>query len=247
MGKPKTKRREGKVTRLFENPEDFFEKSGRPQHPKQTPSGKKYTKNISAKTKNQELLAESIDNNDLTFAIGKPGTGKTFLSTIKGVEALECGDYDKLVVTTPVVEVGEKLGYLPGDLKDKVDPHFQPIYDAICERMPKKRMEALINDGRIEIAPIAYMRGRTFSNSFIIVDEAQNCNFMQLKTIYTRLGLNSKMIFTGDPKQSDIPDSGLEEFVNRLDRGIPGIGKVELQAEDIVRHPLLKATLEFLE
>ena len=245
MGKPRARKKAGNVTSLYENPDDFFDRGPNNTVKKETPSGRKYRKNITPRTPNQQILATSLEDDDLTFAIGKPGSGKTFLSVAKGIEALDAGQFDKIVLTRPAVEAGEKLGYLPGDMKEKVDPYLLPLYDAILERMPKKRMEGLIHDGKIEIAPVGFLRGRTLSNAYVICDEAQNCTYMQLKMIYTRMGLGSKMVFTGDLEQSDIHDSGLAEMVKRLD-GVSGISVCRLEAEDIVRHPLLAKTAHLL-
>ncbi|HBB55685.1 MAG TPA: phosphate starvation-inducible protein PhoH, partial [Hyphomonadaceae bacterium] len=175
------------------------------------------------------------------------GTGKTYLAIAKAVEALESGRVGRIVLSRPAVEAGESLGFLPGDLEDKLAPYLRPLYDALSDRLSPKRLKALMAEGLIEIAPVAYMRGRTLNNAFVVIDEAQNCTYTQLKMLLTRLGWSSTMIVTGDPAQSDLLPtmSGLGPVAERLD-GVGGVAVVRLQAEDIVRHPLVATMLEAL-
>ena len=198
-------------------------------------------KPISARTPNQAKFIDALQKNDLTFAIGPAGTGKTYLAVAVGVSMLTSGQVDRLVLCRPAVEAGEKLGFLPGDLKEKVDPFLRPIYDALENLFQKPQIEKLIANGSIEIAPLAFMRGRTLSNSYIILDEAQNSTILQMKMFLTRLGEKSKMVVVGDVTQVDLPfqeKSGLVDASTRF-RDIPGIGFIELTATDVVRHPLV--------
>ena len=203
-------------------------------------------KPIAARTPNQAKLIDALQQNDLTFAIGPAGTGKTYLAVAVGVSMLTSGQVDRLVLCRPAVEAGEKLGFLPGDLKEKVDPFLRPIYDALENLFQKAQIEKLIANGSIEIAPLAFMRGRTLSNSYIILDEAQNATILQMKMFLTRLGEKSKMIVVGDVTQVDLPSqekSGLVDASTRF-RNIQGIGFVELTVTDVVRHPLVGKIVE---
>ena len=205
-------------------------------------SGKK----IIAKTSNQKKIVDLHFKNDLLFVIGPAGTGKTYISVALGVKALKEKKVKKIIITRPVVEAGENLGFLPGDLQDKIDPYLKPIYDALEDMIPIKKMKKLIENKTIEIAPLAYMRGRTLKNAFILLDEAQNTTQSQLKMFLTRLGKNSKMIVTGDISQIDLrknQSSGLVDAQNKLNN-INGIGFTHLDSFDVLRHSLVKKILD---
>ncbi len=198
-------------------------------------------KDIRPKTEGQRRLAETMERCTLTFGIGPAGTGKTFLAMVMAVRALRSREVAKIILTRPAVEAGEKLGFLPGDLKEKVDPYLRPLYDALAELLDDGVTSRFIERGTIEVAPLAYMRGRTLSDAFIILDEAQNATREQLKMFLTRLGANSKMIVNGDVTQIDLPrgvQSGLLD-VPRLFSGVDDVGIVELGEADVVRHPLV--------
>jgi phosphate starvation-inducible PhoH-like protein len=198
-------------------------------------------KEIRPKTDGQKALVSAIEANSLTFAIGPAGTGKTFLAIVMAVRALKNREVSRLVLSRPAVEAGEKLGFLPGDLKDKVDPYLRPLYDALQELLDDGTTAKYLERGTIEVAPIAYMRGRTLSDAFVILDEAQNTSPEQLKMFLTRIGAGSKMVVTGDDTQIDLPRgqrSGLLD-VERLFDGVDDIGVVRLDESDVVRHPLV--------
>jgi phosphate starvation-inducible protein PhoH and related proteins len=205
-------------------------------------------KPIFPKTENQQKFVESLIKNLISMAIGPAGTGKTFLSIAVACRMLQNGEVEKLVLTRPAVEAGESLGFLPGDMVQKVDPYLRPIYDALNDCLGNEKVQVLTSLNKIEIAPIAFMRGRTLSNSFIILDEAQNCTSMQLKMILTRLGKNSRMAISGDITQIDLGNgkSGFEKVANAL-KNIPEIGIIQLNREDITRHPLLDIIVNRLE
>ncbi len=205
-------------------------------------SGKK----IIAKTSNQKRIVDLHNKNDLLFVIGPAGTGKTYVSVALGVKALKEKKIKKIIITRPVVEAGENLGFLPGDLQDKIDPYLKPIYDALEDMIPIQKMKKFIENKTIEIAPLAYMRGRTLKNAFILLDEAQNTTESQLKMFLTRLGQNSKMIVTGDISQIDLrknQSSGLVDAKNKLNN-IEGIGFTHLDSSDVLRHSLVKKILD---
>ena len=196
---------------------------------------------IRARTKNQKKLVESYYKNDLIFAIGPAGTGKTYTAIALAVRALKNKEVKKLILTRPAVEAGERLGFLPGDLREKLDPYLQPLYDALRDMLPSKKLELLMEEGVIQIAPLAYMRGRTLESAFVILDEAQNTTFGQLKMFLTRMGGNSKFIVTGDATQIDLPkksDSGLLRGADLLGN-IKGVCRIDFTKEDIVRHKLV--------
>jgi phosphate starvation-inducible protein PhoH and related proteins len=205
-------------------------------------------KQIFPRTKNQEKFVQSLLKNLITFGIGPAGTGKTFLSIAVACRLLQNGDIDRLVLTRPAVEAGESLGFLPGDLTQKVDPYLRPIYDALYECIGYERVQVLISLHKIEIAPIAFMRGRTLNNSFIILDEAQNCTITQLKMFLTRIGKNSRMSLSGDVTQIDLDKgrSGLEKALSLL-KDTPQIGIIQLEKEDITRHPLVSVIVDKFE
>ena len=197
---------------------------------------------IVARSKGQHSYIDTVNNNDIVLSIGPAGTGKTYIAVAFAIAALENSEVDKIILCRPAVEAGESLGFLPGDLKEKVDPYLTPLYDALGDIMPKQKLKIVLSDGTIEIVPLAYMRGRTLNNAFMILDEAQNATPMQMKMFLTRLGVNSKAIITGDITQIDLPmktDSGLIQVVKIL-KGIDGIGFVNLTESDVVRHKLVK-------
>lgn len=201
---------------------------------------------ISPKTANQKRLVKAVDENDLVFAIGPAGTGKTYVSVAMAVRALKNKDVKKIIITRPAVEAGENLGFLPGDLKEKIDPYLRPIYDALSDMIPGEKLKFYQENSIIEIAPLAYMRGRTLNNAYVLLDEAQNTTPMQIKMFLTRMGPDSKVIITGDRSQVDLPrnqTSGLVQAVEVL-KGIKGIGFVELDERDVVRHKLVKSIIK---
>lgn len=206
-----------------------------------------YTKNIRPCSDNQRRLIEAIEQSNLIVAAGPAGTGKTYLAIAKAVEALEQKKVSRIILSRPAVEAGESLGYLPGTLEDKLAPYLRPLYDALTERMGGKRLKALMAENIIEIAPVAYMRGRTLNNAFIVIDEAQNCTYGQLKMMLTRLGWQSTMVITGDPDQTDLLPgiSGLGQIADRLS-ALQDVSVIRLEERDIVRHPLVAAMLTVL-
>src|SRR5450432_1500334 len=206
-----------------------------------------YLKTIKPRSVGQERLIEAIDAKNLVLALGPAGSGKTYLAIAKAVQALEAGKVSRIVLSRPAVEAGESLGYLPGDLQEKLAPYLRPLYDALTERLGSKRLKSLLADGTIEIAPVAYMRGRTLNDCFIVIDEAQNCTYGQLKMLLTRLGWRSTMVLTGDPDQTDLLAglSGLSDVADRLER-VAEIAVVRLGEADIVRHPLVAGMLTVL-
>jgi phosphate starvation-inducible PhoH-like protein len=206
-----------------------------------------YIRKVRPQSENQSALMRAIDSHNLTVALGPAGTGKTYLAVSAAVEALEDGSIDRIVLSRPAVEAGESLGFLPGDMHEKLAPYLRPLYDALNERIGGKRVRQYLADGTIEIAPIAYMRGRTLNNAFVVIDEAQNCTYGQIKMLLTRLGWHSTMVLTGDPDQSDLLDglSGLSEIARRLE-AVTGIAVVRLTETDIVRHPLVADMLTVL-
>ena len=198
-------------------------------------------KKIYARSKNQEKFVDAINNNDLVFGVGPAGTGKTYLAVAAAVQSLINNQISRIILSRPAVEAGERLGFLPGDLKEKIDPYLRPLYDALNDLMPKKILESNMDNGVIEIAPLAFMRGRTLENAFIILDEAQNTTNMQMKMFVTRLGRNSKMVILGDITQIDLPagsSSGLKEILKLVPKD-EGIDVVNFQNKDIVRHRLV--------
>jgi len=201
------------------------------------------------RTVRQKEYVESIENFDLTFAIGPAGTGKTYLAVAKAVSALQDGKVNKIILSRPAVEAGEKLGFLPGDLKEKVDPFLRPIYDALYSMLPYEQVEKKLLNNTIEIAPIAFMRGRTLEDCFIILDEAQNTTKTQMKMFLTRLGKNSQMVVVGDITQIDLvseKDSGLKDALKKLNK-VNDIGFIELSEKDVVRHDLVKKIINAYE
>lgn len=206
-------------------------------------------KPITGRTPNQQLLVKTFQENDLTFALGPAGTGKTYVAIALAVRALKNREVRKIILSRPAVEAGEKLGFLPGDMKDKIDPYLQPLYDALEDMIPAVKLKEYMETKVIQIAPLAFMRGRTLNDAVIVLDEAQNTTTHQIKMFLTRLGMNAKMIITGDVTQIDLPrstSSGLVQALRVL-KEIKGIGKVEFGKKDIVRHQLVQRIVEAYE
>ncbi|GAA6201914.1 PhoH family protein [Aquicoccus sp. SU-CL01552] len=204
---------------------------------------------VEPRTDAQKAYVKSLFENELAFGIGPAGTGKTYLAVAVGVSMFIGGHVDRIILSRPAVEAGEKLGYLPGDMKEKVDPYMQPLYDALNDFLPGKQLAKLMEEKRIEIAPLAFMRGRTLSNAFVVLDEAQNATTMQMKMFLTRLGEGSRMVITGDRSQVDLPrgmPSGLVD-AERLLSSVSGIGFNYFTSKDVVRHPLVAAIIEAYE
>lgn len=200
---------------------------------------------IKAQTPNQRKLVDLMRNNDMVFAIGPAGTGKTYTGVALAVHALKNKQVKRIILTRPAVEAGENLGFLPGDLKEKLDPYMQPLYDALRDMIPHERLESYIEKGTIQIAPMAFMRGRTLDNAFVILDEAQNTTHAQMKMFLTRMGRNAKFMITGDPGQVDLPKravSGLKEAILVL-KQVKGIGIIYLSDKDVIRHKLVKKVI----
>ena len=216
-------------------------------HPSNDDREQGYLKTLKPKSEGQAELLNAIDAHNLTLALGPAGTGKTYLAVAKAVEALEAGKVGRIVLSRPAVEAGESIGFLPGAMEDKLAPYLRPLYDALSDRLSMKRVGALMAEGLIEIAPIGYMRGRTLNNAFVVVDEAQNCTYVQLKMLLTRLGWHSTMVVTGDPHQSDLLPgvSGLADIAERL-TAVQEIAVVKLADRDIVRHPLVASMIGVL-
>lgn len=246
---------DGKISRLIEkrlrkrnitpyDVEEMFESEGKPDR---TPSGDMVIvygndgKPIKARNRTQEEMVKAYFSNDLVFATGPAGTGKTYIAIALAVRALKNREVKRIILTRPAVEAGERLGFLPGDLKDKLDPYLQPLYDALGDMIPPKKLQEFMAEGTIQIAPLAYMRGRTLDRACVILDEAQNTNLGQLKMFLTRMGSDAKFIVTGDASQVDLPDkndSGLLRGIS-LTKNIKGISSIVFTNEDIVRHPLV--------
>ena len=216
----------------------------------QTPANDRdqsYVRKVRPRSDNQRILMEAIDAKPLTVALGPAGTGKTYLAVAMGVSSLIAGKVERIVLSRPAVEAGENLGFLPGDMREKLDPYLRPLWDALNDRLGAKRLRQNLDDGTIEIAPVAFMRGRTLNNSFVLIDEAQNCTYGQLKMLLTRLGWHSTMVMTGDPDQTDLlPElSGLATIGKKLE-GLEDVAVVRLTDQDVVRHPLVGRMLSVL-
>ena len=203
-------------------------------------------KPITARTENQQLLVKAFENNDLVFATGPAGSGKTFVAIALAVKALKNKEVRKIILSRPAVEAGEKLGFLPGEMKDKLDPYLQPLYDALQDMIPAAKLKEYMENNVIQIAPLAFMRGRTLNDDVIILDEAQNTTTHQIKMFLTRLGMNAKMIVTGDVTQIDLPPSTTSGLIQAMQilKGVNGIGKIEFTKKDIVRHKLVQRIVE---
>ncbi len=206
-----------------------------------------YVRKIKPQNANQSTLLEAMAKHSLVVAAGPAGTGKTYLAISAAVEALEAGRVDRIILSRPAIEAGESIGFLPGALEEKMAPFLRPLYDALNDRMGGKRLKQYLADGAIEIAPIGFMRGRTLNNAFVVIDEAQNCTYNQIKMLLTRLGWHSTMVLTGDPDQSDLLEgmSGFADIARRLE-AVPGVAVVRLTDRDIVRHPLVASMLGVL-
>lgn len=250
MSKKRAHKKDRKQAAYDSNVHQFFDK---PQdwHPLDEEidraRDKKYVKNIKPRSEGQAELMQAIKDYSLSFAIGPAGTGKTYLAIAAAVEALEAGQIERIILSRPAMEAGESLGYLPGAMEDKMAPYLRPLFDALGDRLGGKRVRHYMDDGTIEIAPVGFMRGRTLNNAFIVIDEAQNCTYNQIKMLISRLGWHSTMVVTGDPDQSDLLEgmSGLADISHRLE-AIDNIGVVRLDQGDIVRHPLVAEMLEVI-
>ncbi len=215
----------------------------------ETPAIRTRRKTIFARNAAQARYIEALAATEIIFALGPAGTGKTYLAVAQAVSQLISGSVDRLILSRPAVEAGERLGFLPGDMREKVDPYLRPLYDALYDMLPSEQVERRIASGEIEIAPLAFMRGRTLSSAFIILDEAQNTTPLQMKMFLTRFGEGSRMVICGDPNQVDLPDpgrSGLADAVHRLE-AVKGIGTIHFSAKDVVRHPLVGRIVEAYE
>jgi phosphate starvation-inducible PhoH-like protein len=232
---------------IQENVHPLFPGRWSPHDPHSQFRDRKYVKNVRAMSAAQQQFMDAIDGQSVVLALGPAGTGKTYLAIAKAVEALEAGKVQRIVLSRPAVEAGESLGFLPGDFQEKLAPYLRPLYDALTERLGTKRLKAMLSDGIIEIAPVAYMRGRTLSECFVVIDEAQNCTYTQIKMLLTRLGWRSTMVLTGDPDQTDLLPgiSGLTDIATRLER-LPDVPVIRLAEGDIVRHPLVASMLTVL-
>ncbi|MFP4313482.1 MAG: PhoH family protein [Alphaproteobacteria bacterium] len=235
---------------MFEDPRSFHNKSSA-WHPLDdeidNSRDKKFVKNIKPRSEGQAKLMKAIADYSLALAIGPAGTGKTYLAITSAVEALEKGEVERIILSRPAMEAGESLGYLPGDMQEKMAPYLRPLFDALGDRMGGKKVRQYMEDGTIEIAPVGFMRGRTLNNAFVVIDEAQNCTYVQLKMLLSRLGWHSTMVVTGDPEQTDLlPElSGLDKIARRLE-ALQNVAVVRLDQGDIVRHPLVAEMLDVL-
>ena len=239
------------VHSMFDEQRSYKGKSSGSWHPLDSEidgaRDKKFIKKIKPRSKGQEILMKAIQDHSLTLAIGPAGTGKTYLAITAAVEALEKGEIERIILSRPAMEAGESLGYLPGDMQEKMAPYLRPLFDALGDRMGGKKVRQYIDDGTIEIAPVGFMRGRTLNNAYVVIDEAQNCTYVQLKMLLSRLGWHSTMIVTGDPEQTDLlPElSGLDKIARRLET-LKNVAVCRLDQKDIVRHPLVAEMLDVL-
>jgi len=208
---------------------------------------RKYTRKIKPQSNNQKSLIDAIEAKNIVLAVGPAGTGKTYIAVAKAVEALDSGRVSRIILSRPAVEAGENLGFLPGQLDEKLAPFLRPLYDCLSDRIGLRMLKKYLHDGTIEIAPVAYMRGRTLNNAYVVIDEAQNCTYGQIKMLLTRLGWQSTMVLTGDPDQTDLLDnlSGLRDITDKLE-ALEDIAVVRLKDRDIVRHPLVAAMLSVI-
>lgn len=244
QSKPASSSSDSKVQPLFPRQSTGWDPLGNAGDERREQS---YVRTVKPMSAGQALLMQAIKEHNLTLALGPAGTGKTYLAISSAVTALEKGEVDRIVLSRPAIEAGESIGYLPGDVNEKMAPFLRPLYDALSDRLGSKRLKAMMADGSIEIAPVGYMRGRTLNNAFVVIDEAQNCTYAQIKMLLTRLGWHSTMVLTGDPDQSDLLPgvSGLADIARRLEV-VEGISIVRLADADIVRHPLVASMLTVL-
>lgn len=214
------------------------------QRDQQEQRDQRYVRHVRPKTETQRQLIEALETYNMVAALGPAGTGKTYISIAKAVEALEADQVQRIILTRPAMEAGESIGYLPGSLHEKMAPYLRPLFDALSERLGSKQLGHLLTDGTIEIAPVGYMRGRTLNRAYVVIDEAQNCTYGQIKMLLTRLGWNSTMVMTGDPDQSDLLPglSGLQEIATRLE-ALDDVAVLRFSKEDVVRHPLVSSIL----
>jgi phosphate starvation-inducible protein PhoH and related proteins len=226
---------------------DQADRARRRTPPDAAPREQRYQKTVKPRTPTQATLMSALDSQPLVCALGPAGTGKTYLAIAKAVEALQKGQVGRIVLSRPAIEAGEQIGFLPGAMEDKLAPYLRPLYDALSDRLSPQQLRHMMAEGLIEIAPIGFMRGRTLNNAFVVIDEAQNCTYTQLKMLLTRLGWHSTMVVTGDPAQSDLlPEmSGLGVIADRLE-GLANVAIIRLKGEDVVRHPLVAEMLETL-
>lgn len=230
------------------HPDDDHQKKRKNRHASSnTTRDQRYQKNIKPRSENQAALMNALETYALVAALGPAGTGKTYLAVCKAVEALQKGKVARIILSRPAVEAGEQIGFLPGAMEDKLAPYLRPLYDALSDRLSPGQLKHMLADGTIEIAPIGFMRGRTLNNAFVVIDEAQNCTYTQIKMLLTRLGWHSTMVITGDPAQTDLlPEfSGLAVAAERMDL-LSGAAVVRLEGKDVVRHPLVADLLEVL-
>ncbi len=227
--------------------QNLRDQHGREHHSRDDSRDQSFVRTVKPRSDNQRQLMEAIEAKPLTLALGPAGTGKTYLAIACAVTKLEAGKIDRIILSRPAIEAGEALGYLPGTMEEKMSPYLRPLYDALSDRMGGKRLRQYLSDGTIEIAPIAYMRGRTLNNSFVVIDEAQNCTYGQIKMLLTRLGWHSHMVITGDPDQTDLLPgmSGLMDIAKRLET-VSDAEIVRLGPQDVVRHPLVACMLAVL-
>lgn len=244
MGKKSRRHNQATVHALY--PED---KNWHPLGPSGDGEGRdqRYLKTVKPRSENQKLLMDAMDQNSLVMALGPAGTGKTYLAVAKAVEALEKGQVGRIVLTRPAVEAGESLGFLPGEMEDKLAPYLRPLFDSLADRLGNRNIKKMMKDGTIEIAPVGFMRGRTLNNAFVVIDEAQNCTYGQIKMLLTRLGWHSTMVVTGDPDQTDLLPgmSGLADISDRLEV-LDDVKVVKLMDGDVVRHPLVASMLSVI-
>tara|TARA_R110000868_G_scaffold85324_7_gene240155 strand:- start:1401 stop:2147 length:747 start_codon:yes stop_codon:yes gene_type:complete len=248
MGKRSSARSRKQFSNTHESPENFqLHAMPGSWDPVEAHRDQSFIRHVKPRSEGQQQLMDAIESSPLTVALGPAGTGKTYLAIAAAVKALDDGQIDRIVLSRPAIEAGESLGYLPGTMEEKMSPYLRPLYDALGERMGGKRLRQYMADGTIEIAPIAYMRGRTLNNAFVVIDEAQNCTYGQIKMLLTRLGWHSTMVITGDPDQTDLLPgvSGLADIADRLNT-LNDIAIVKLTHSDVVRHPLVACMLAVL-
>lgn len=230
------------------HPDDGDQKKRKSRHANSNDTrDQRYQKTVKPRSENQAALMSALETHALVAALGPAGTGKTYLAVCKAVEALQKGKVARIILSRPAVEAGEQIGFLPGAMEDKLAPYLRPLYDALSDRLSPGQLKHMLADGTIEIAPIGFMRGRTLNNAFVVIDEAQNCTYTQIKMLLTRLGWHSTMVITGDPAQTDLlPEfSGLAVAAERMEM-LSGAAVIRLEGKDVVRHPLVAELLEVL-